>query len=104
MNWIYTLLPQFNGFLIDFRGVSSNRLPSDKSLEVLTPEQLLESFTFIHRYGLTEVEPSVQTVALPPSPSVEPQPVSAGKARAPARIQRLAPRLGVPGPQTGGRR
>ncbi|WP_431480710.1 hypothetical protein [Pseudomonas thivervalensis] len=104
MNWIYTLLPQAMGFLIDFRGVSSNRLPKDKSLDVLTPEQLLESFTFVHREGLPEVEPAVQTVAPPLSPRVEPQPVAPGKARPSARAQRLAPRLGTPGAQTGGRR
>lgn len=97
MNWIYTLLPQAMGFLIDFRGVSSNRLSQDKSLEVLTPEQLLESFTFVHRVGLPEAEPTVQAVAPPPSPRVEPQSVVPGKARAPAQAQRLAPRLGTPG-------
>lgn len=104
MNWIYTLLPQAMGFLIDFRGVSSNRLPKDKSLEVLSTEQLLESLTFIHREGLPEVEPQEQRVAPPPSPRLEPRPVAPGQARAPARAQRLAPRLGTPGAPSGDRR
>lgn len=104
MNWIYTLLPQFMGFLIDFRGVSSNRLPNDQSLEVLTPEQLLESFAFVHRDGLPEVTSPVQAVTASPSPRVESQPIVPGQARSPARVQRLAPRLGRPGTQNGDRR
>ncbi|MHA6195683.1 ComEC/Rec2 family competence protein [Pseudomonas wadenswilerensis] len=104
MNWIYTLLPQAMGFLIDFRGVSSNRLPKDQSLEVLSADRLLESFSFVHREGLPEVEPPVQAVAPLPSPRVQPRPVIPGKARAPAQAQRLAPRLGTPGASRGGRR
>ncbi|MFW3895706.1 hypothetical protein [Pseudomonas bharatica] len=104
MNWIYTLLPQSIGFLIDFRGVSSNRLPKDKSLEKLTPAQLLESFSFVHREGLPEAASPAQTVAPQPTARVQAQPAAPGKARAPAHAQRLAPRLGTPGSRSGGRR
>jgi len=93
MNWIYTLLPQALDFLIDFRGVSSNRLPSDKSLDVLTADQLLASLDNIRYRETTRATPPGEPPAASPAPRVERHGVEAGSARAPARPQRHVPRL-----------
>lgn len=98
MNWIYTLLPRPLDFLIDFRGVTSNRLPSDESLIVRSAEELLTTHTFVYRASGTPAPPSPAAPAAAVSPRQDRPANDAGRARAPAQPHRLAPRLTTPFP------
>lgn len=98
MNWIYTLLPQPMGFLIDFRGVTSNRLPSDDSLTVCKTEDLLATHTFVYRPGGAMTEQASAAPGAAPPPRQERPDRNAGRARAPAQPYRSLPRLTTPFP------